>query len=109
MFFNNKFDQQWRNRVSAAQAYGQAAQYRGGGAIAAAKLGAVGVLVRSAGGSQNRLAHTGGMRYDDDVTKIPAAAVSFEDAEMIAYLAKMGKVKMQIAAYAANFARRDEL
>jgi hypothetical protein len=52
--------------------------------------------VRSAGGSQNRLAHTGAMRYDNAVTKIPAAAVSFEDAETIAYLAKMGTVKIKL-------------
>ena len=32
----------------------------------------------------------------DGVTKIPGAAVTFEDAEMIAYLAKMGKVKMHL-------------
>jgi Zn-dependent M28 family amino/carboxypeptidase len=36
------------------------------------------------------------MRYDPNVPKIPAAAVSFEDAELIAYLAKQGKVKMRL-------------
>ncbi len=96
VLFNNKFDQRMAEQGFGSQAYGQATQYRGGGAIAAGRLGAVGVLVRSAGGSQNRLAHTGGMRYADDVTKIPAAAVSFEDAEMIDYLAKMGKVKIKL-------------
>ena len=80
----------------AGAAYGQVTAYRGGGAIAAAKLGALAVLVRSAGGSQNRIAHTGAMRYDNAVNKIPAAAVSYEDAETIAYLAKMGKVKMKL-------------
>ncbi|MEO8074063.1 MAG: M20/M25/M40 family metallo-hydrolase [Acidobacteriota bacterium] len=96
VLFNNKFDQRMAEQGFGGNAYGQAVQYRGGGAIAAAKLGAVGVLVRSAGGSQNRLAHTGVMRYADGVTKVPAAAVSFEDAEMIAYLAKMGVVKMKL-------------
>ncbi len=96
VLFNNKFDQQMAEQGFGGNAYGQAVAYRGGGAIAAAKLGAVAVLVRSAGGSQNRLAHTGAMRYAPDVTKIPAAAVSFEDAEMIAYLAKMGKVKIKL-------------
>ncbi len=96
VLFNNKFDQRMAEQGFGGQAYGQAVQYRGGGAIAAGRLGAVGVLVRSAGGSQNRLAHTGTMRYAPDVTKIPAAAISFEDAEMIAYLAKMGKVKIKL-------------
>jgi len=96
VLFNFKFDRELSAIGFGGQAYGQATQYRGGGAIAAGRLGAVGVLVRSAGGSQNRLAHTGAMRYADDVPKIPAAAVSFEDAETIAYLAKMGKVKIKI-------------
>jgi len=77
-------------------AYGQAVAYRGGGAIAAARLGAIAVLVRSAGGSQNRLVHTGAMRYDPNVKQIPAGAVSFEDAETIAYLAKMGRVRVRM-------------
>ncbi len=96
VLFNVKFDRRLSELNQAGAAYGQVTAYRGGGAIAASKLGAVGVLVRSAGGSQNRLAHTGGMRYADGVTKIPAAAVSYEDAETIAYLAKSGKVKMKL-------------
>lgn len=96
VLFDFKFDREMAEAGFGGQAYGQATQYRGGGAIAAGRLGAVGVLVRSAGGSQNRLAHTGGMRYDEKITKIPAAAVSFEDAETIAYLAKMGRVKIKM-------------
>lgn len=93
---NYKFDREMAASGFGSNAYGQATQFRGGAAIAAGRLGAVGVLVRSAGGSQNRLAHTGGMRYEDGVTKIPAAAVSYEDAETIAYLAKMGKVRVRL-------------
>jgi len=96
VLFNNKFDREMAAVGFGGAAYGQAGLYRRQGAIDAAKLGALAVLVRSVGGSQNRLAHTGGMRYDDKVTKIPAAAVSFEDAEMIAYLAKMGTVKIKL-------------
>jgi carboxypeptidase Q len=96
ILFNHKFDREMAASGFGLDAYRLATAYRGGGAIAAAKLGAVGVLVRSAGASQNRLAHTGGMRYADDVTKIPAAAVSFEDAEMIAHLAKEGRVRINL-------------
>jgi carboxypeptidase Q len=96
VLFNYKFDREMQASGFGSQAYGQAAAYRGGGAIAAARLGAIAVLVRSAGGSQNRLAHTGAMRYADGVTKIPAAAISFEDAETIAYLTKMGTVKVKL-------------
>ncbi|HEV8158996.1 MAG TPA: M28 family peptidase [Pyrinomonadaceae bacterium] len=96
VLFNNVFDREMADIGFGGNAYRQATQYRGGGAIAAARFGALAVLVRSAGGSQNRLAHTGAMRYDNSVTKIPAAAVSYEDAETIAYLAKMGKVRIKL-------------
>ncbi len=96
VLFNVIYDRRLSDQNEAGAAYGQVTAYRGGGAIAAAKLGAVGILIRSAGGSQNRLAHTGGMRYLDGVSKIPAAAVPFEDAEIIAHLAKTGKVKMKM-------------
>jgi Zn-dependent M28 family amino/carboxypeptidase len=96
VLYNVKFDKTLAELNQAGAAYGQVGAYRGGGAIAAARLGAAAVLVRSAGGSQNRLAHTGAMRYDDKLPKIPAAAVSYEDAETIAYLAKTGKVKMKL-------------
>lgn len=96
VLFNYKFDQEMASVGFGSQAYGMATQFRGGGAIAAAKKGAVAALVRSAGGSQNRLPHTGGMRYQDGVTKIPSAAVAFEDAEIIHYLVKAGKVRMKL-------------
>ncbi|MEQ1605564.1 MAG: M28 family peptidase [Pyrinomonadaceae bacterium] len=94
VLFNNKFDRELQASGFGGAAYGQAVQFRFGGAMAAAPLGAIGVLVRSAGGSQNRLAHTGSMGYADGVTKIPAAAVSFEDAEMLAHLAADGKTRV---------------
>ncbi len=95
VLFNYKFDRELQASGFGGGAYGQAVAYRFGGASAAARLGAIGVLVRSAGGSQNRLAHTGAMGYTDGVTKIPAAAVTFEDAETLAYLVNAGKVRVK--------------
>lgn len=96
VLFNYKFDRELQASGFGGAAYGQAVQYRFGGAMAAARLGAIAVLVRSAGGSQNRLAHTGSMGYIDGVTKIPGAAVSYEDAETIAWLTKAGKVRIRV-------------
>ena len=96
VLFNNKFDTRMAESGFGINAYGQAVQYRGRGPTAAARLGAVAVLIRSAGGSQNRLVHTGGIRYDPNVKAIPAAAVSYEDAEMIAYLATTGAVRIRL-------------
>jgi carboxypeptidase Q len=71
--------------------YGVAVQYRGGGATAAAKAGAVASLIRSVATFSMRTPHTGGMRYDATTTKIPAAALSVEDAEMLARMQARGE------------------
>lgn len=96
VLFNTQFDRAMADSGFGIQAYGQAVQFRANGASAAARLGAIASLVRSAGGSQNRLAHTGGLRYADDAPRMPAAAVSNEDAELIAHLVKSGTVRMKL-------------
>ena len=96
VLFNNKFDKQMAVQGFGGNAYGQAVAYRGRGPSAAARHGAIAVLVRSAGGSQNRLAHTGATRYAEDAPKIPAAAVTFEDADLIARLAAQGTVILRL-------------
>jgi carboxypeptidase Q len=63
--------------------YGATVQYRGGGASAAARVGAVAALVRSVGPFSLRTPHTGAMRYDSTVAKIPTAAITTEDAAML--------------------------
>ena len=60
--------------------YGSVVGARAQGAVEAAKLGAKAIVIRSVGTSINRFAHTGIMRYSDDVTRIPAAAISVPDA-----------------------------
>jgi len=96
VLYNNKFDRELQDSGFGGAAYGQAVAYRFNGAVAAARYGAIAVLVRSAGASQNRLVHTGAMGYDPAVTKIPAAAVTFEDAETLAYLAGTGRVRVHV-------------
>jgi carboxypeptidase Q len=70
--------------------YGQTNVYRTGGASAAARHGAVASLVRAIGPMGLRTPHTGGMTYGEGVTRIPAAAVSAEDAERMQRLADRG-------------------
>jgi hypothetical protein len=77
-------------------AYGQTVVYRSRGPSAASRLGAVATLVRSLGGADYRLPHTGATGYAPGVTPIPAAAVSTEDADLIARLAKKGPVRMHL-------------
>ena len=63
--------------------YGQTVQYRSGGAIAAAKVGAVASLIRSVASGSMQSPHTGNMNYEEGVTKIPHAAITVEDAQML--------------------------
>lgn len=70
------------------KAYGGCYPIRGEGAIEAAKLGAIAVIIRSLGLPEDQFPHTGSMKYDDKVSKIPAAAVSTEDANTVAELLK---------------------
>lgn len=64
--------------------YGQTVQYRGRGAVEAARVGAVAMLLRSVGPFGMRTPHTGSMQpYDSTVRKIPGAAITMEDAAML--------------------------
>jgi carboxypeptidase Q len=71
--------------------YGECVRFRGKGAILAAKQGAVACLVRSVTARSLRSPHTGAMKYDDDVRKIPAAAISTEDADIMSRLCARGQ------------------
>lgn len=63
--------------------YGQVVGGRARGAVEAAKLGAKAIIIRSVGSSNNRFAHTGQMRYEDGIPRIPAAAISVPDAQQL--------------------------
>jgi carboxypeptidase Q len=96
VLFNAHYDRQMAAQGHGGEAYGQAVIYRGGGASAAARLGAVAALNRSAGGAEFRLPHTGALRYAENAPKIPAASVTAEDGDLIARLAAQGTVRMQL-------------
>ena len=76
VFYNYPF-----NKTLLRGAYGDAVRYRGGGASAAAKYGALAVIVRSVTGAFDDNPHTGALRYNDSFPKIPAVAISTKDAE----------------------------
>lgn len=71
--------------------YGPTVAYRWDGANRAARLGAVAVLLRSVGPVSLDTPHTGTLGYDDDVQKIPAAAVTIENATQIHRLVAAGE------------------
>jgi carboxypeptidase Q len=71
--------------------YGETVRYRGAAAIEAAKVGAVAAMIRSVGPFGMRTPHTGAMRYDSTVTRIPAFAITMEDAAMLHRMQRRGQ------------------
>lgn len=65
---------------------GDAVRYRSAGPVEAARLGAVGVIIRSVTNALDYNPHTGATRYDSTVQKIPAMAMSTMDAEWLSNL-----------------------
>jgi carboxypeptidase Q len=96
VLFNYAFDKQMAAEGRSFQAYGKAVVYRSDGPSAAARQGAIACLIRSVGGADYRLPHTGMTEYAKDAPKIPAGAVSAEDADLIVDLLRQGPVKMKL-------------
>jgi len=98
VLFNVIFDKQKAAAGLASEAYGEAVVYRGQGGRAAAEFGAVASLVRSVGGADYRLPHTGWSMP----AGIPQGAVTSEDAGLIARLAAQGTVRMRLTLTSQN-------
>jgi carboxypeptidase Q len=90
VFLNQAMDEQ---QIVTFKAYGGCYAIRGEGAIEAAKLGAKAVVIRSIGMPIDNHPHTGSMRYSEEIDKIPAAAISTQDAENLAKMLQNGKVE----------------
>ncbi|MBI4544129.1 MAG: M20/M25/M40 family metallo-hydrolase [Gemmatimonadetes bacterium] len=71
--------------------YGETVRYRSNGANAAARAGAVASLIRSVTTHSLQTPHTGAMRYDTAVRRIPHAAITAEDAALLHRLQDRGE------------------
>lgn len=100
VFYNRPMDPR---PINTFESYGGCVDQRYAGASTAAQYGAIAVLVRSMSLLEtDPHAHTGSMGYKPGIKKIPAAAVSTKDAQMIHdYLQRNGtaKVTMNINAH----------
>lgn len=85
------FINQRMERTRDGAGYGATVKIRSDGPSAAGQLGAVAVLIRSVGTSNERHAHTGTTRYRVDAPRIPALALSNPDADQLARWLKPGK------------------
>jgi Zn-dependent M28 family amino/carboxypeptidase len=73
------------------EGYGRTVRFRSAGASLAAKLGAMAALVRSATGTSIGSPHTGSLTYAEGIPRIPAAAITVEDALWLRRMAKAGE------------------
>ncbi len=94
IFYNRAMEERHLNTFAG---YVGAVNQRSNGAIEAAKVGAVAVLVRSITTRLDNVPHTGAMRYDENTPKIPAAAISTLDANFLSQLlARDGSVRVSL-------------
>ena len=107
VFFNGPMDPK---KIDTFEAYSGANAQRSSGAAEASKFGAIGTLVRSLSNTVNPYPHTGNQRYHPDFPKIPALAISTQDAELLSktlkyqpelkvYLESHGTLKKEVLSY----------
>lgn len=90
------FNQHLADNGKTGAAYEQNGKFRFVGPSKAADLGAAAALVRSVGGANYRLPHTGQTIWKNGQTPIPAGALAAEDADLIERLAARGPVQMHL-------------
>ncbi len=90
VFFNRPMQP---DLINTFEAYSKANDQRTKGAYEASKYGAVGVIVRSLNLRLDDLPHAGNMTYGDlpEDKRIPAAAISTNDAELLSTMLKLDK------------------
>ncbi|MEO7768482.1 MAG: M28 family peptidase, partial [Ferruginibacter sp.] len=85
--------------ITSFTAYGESGIARRSGPSQAAKYGAIGVLVRSLASNPDNFPHTGATQYNDSFPRIPAVAISTNNAD---WLSASLKKKMMLTAFFRN-------
>jgi carboxypeptidase Q len=97
VFYNNPMDMTLVRGGRSFEAYRRAVIFRGAGPSRAAEYGAVAAVIQSVESASLRTPHTGSLRYDAKLPKIPGAAMTSEDAMLIhRLLAKGERVRMHL-------------
>ena len=90
------FVDEYTTRTQDGSGYGVAVRKRSGAANEAGKRSAIAALIRSVGTDHHRFPHTGQMRYEDGVKKVPIAALSAPDADQLQRALKRGAVTVRL-------------
>lgn len=93
VFFNYPFSQSY---VQTFKAYSDAAVYRSTAALLTAKKGGKFAIVRSLSSAFDDVPHTGAMRYNEDVEKIPAVAIGNTTADELENLLQSQKITAKL-------------
>ncbi|MEI3790848.1 MULTISPECIES: M20/M25/M40 family metallo-hydrolase [unclassified Chryseobacterium] len=93
VFFNYPFSQSF---VETFRGYSDAAKYRVTAAALTAKKGGKFAIIRSLSSAFDDVPHTGAMRYEDKVSKIPAVAIGATTADELEALLKTQKVSAKL-------------
>ncbi|WP_265130918.1 M20/M25/M40 family metallo-hydrolase [Chryseobacterium oranimense] len=93
VFFNYPFSQSF---VETFRGYSDAAKYRVTAAALTAKKGGKFAIIRSLSSAFDDVPHTGAMRYEDKISKIPAVAIGATTADELEALLKTQKVTAKL-------------
>ncbi|MDC8100080.1 M28 family peptidase [Chryseobacterium rhizosphaerae] len=93
VFFNYPFNQ---GHVQTFIAYREAGAYRRTAASLTAKKGGKFAVIRSLSSAFDDVPHTGNMRYDDNVSKVPAVTIGNTSADELEALLKNQKVTAKL-------------
>ncbi|MBV8327519.1 M20/M25/M40 family metallo-hydrolase [Chryseobacterium sp.] len=93
VFFNYPFNQSF---IETFKGYGDAAKYRTTAASLTAKKGGKFAIIRSLSSAFDDVPHTGAMRYEDNVPKVPAVAIGSTTADELEALLKNQKMSAKL-------------
>jgi len=85
VFYNGQMDP---TQIETFSAYGGAVSQRSSGASEAGKYGAKAVVIRSISNRKDDIPHTGALNYKPLMPRIPALAISTNDADLLSALLK---------------------
>lgn len=93
VFFNYPFSQSF---VETFKGYGDAAKYRVNAATLTTKKGGKFAIIRSLSSAFDDVPHTGAMRYEDKINKIPAVAIGNTTADELEKLLKSQTISAKL-------------
>jgi carboxypeptidase Q len=93
LFFNYPFSQSF---IETFKGYGDAAKYRTTAASLTAKKGGKFAIIRSLSSAFDDVPHTGAMRYEENISKIPAVAIGSATADELEALLKNQKITAKL-------------